>query len=74
MKKSLGTIILSAATALMLAGCCAKGGTEAAPLPDKGEVLLNGKPLTLQDTYNIGYLPEERGAQSQEASREAKRK
>lgn len=29
--------------------------------PDKGEVLLNGKPLTLQDTYNIGYLPEERG-------------
>ena len=39
MKKSLGTIILSAATALMLAGCCAKGGTEAAPLPDKGEVL-----------------------------------
>ncbi len=29
--------------------------------PDKGEVLLNGKPLTLQNTANIGYLPEERG-------------
>lgn len=29
--------------------------------PDKGEVLLNGKPLTLNDTANIGYLPEERG-------------
>ena len=39
MKKSLGTIILSVATALMLAGCCAKGGSETAPLPDKGEVL-----------------------------------
>ena len=39
MKKYFGTIILSAAIALMLTGCCAKGGTEAAPLPDKGEVL-----------------------------------
>ncbi len=29
--------------------------------PDSGEVLLNGKPLTLKDTANIGYLPEERG-------------
>ena len=29
--------------------------------PDKGEVFLNGKPLTLNDTANIGYLPEERG-------------
>ncbi len=29
--------------------------------PDKGEVLLNGKPLTLKNTANIGYLPEERG-------------
>lgn len=29
--------------------------------PDKGEILLNGKPLTLKDTTNIGYLPEERG-------------
>ena len=29
--------------------------------PDKGVVLLNGKPLTLQDTARIGYLPEERG-------------
>ncbi len=29
--------------------------------PDKGEVLLNGKPLTLKETTNIGYLPEERG-------------
>ena len=29
--------------------------------PDKGEVLLNRKPLTLNDTANIGYLPEERG-------------
>ncbi len=29
--------------------------------PDKGEVLLNGKPLTIKDTANIGYLPEERG-------------
>jgi ABC-2 type transport system ATP-binding protein len=29
--------------------------------PDKGKVLLNGKPLTINDTANIGYLPEERG-------------
>lgn len=29
--------------------------------PDKGEVLLNGKPLSLKETTNIGYLPEERG-------------
>ena len=29
--------------------------------PDKGEVLLNGKRLSLNDTANIGYLPEERG-------------
>lgn len=29
--------------------------------PDKGEVLLNGKNLSIQDTANIGYLPEERG-------------
>ena len=29
--------------------------------PDKGEVLLNNTPLTLQHTANIGYLPEERG-------------
>ncbi len=29
--------------------------------PDKGEVLLNGKPLSLKETANIGYMPEERG-------------
>lgn len=29
--------------------------------PDKGEVRLNGKTLTPQNTANIGYLPEERG-------------
>ena len=29
--------------------------------PDKGHVFLNGKPLSLKDTMNIGYLPEERG-------------
>lgn len=29
--------------------------------PDSGQVLLNGNPLTLKDTANIGYLPEERG-------------
>lgn len=39
MKKSLSTIIISTATAFMLAGCCAKGETEAVPLPDKGEIL-----------------------------------
>ncbi|MDO4191490.1 MAG: ATP-binding cassette domain-containing protein [Bacteroidales bacterium] len=30
-------------------------------LPDSGEVLLNGKRLTFDDTAHIGYLPEERG-------------
>ncbi len=29
--------------------------------PDRGEVLLNGKPLSLSDSARIGYLPEERG-------------
>lgn len=29
--------------------------------PDTGEVLLNGKRLTMADTARIGYLPEERG-------------
>ncbi|MBI9054204.1 MAG: ATP-binding cassette domain-containing protein [Bacteroidales bacterium] len=29
--------------------------------PDKGEVLLNGKPLQPEDVNLIGYLPEERG-------------
>lgn len=29
--------------------------------PDSGEVLLNGKHLTFNDTAQIGYLPEERG-------------
>lgn len=29
--------------------------------PDKGKVLLNGKPLSLKNSANIGYLPEERG-------------
>ena len=29
--------------------------------PDKGEVILNNKPLTINNTTNIGYLPEERG-------------
>ena len=29
--------------------------------PDKGEVILNGKPLSLKETAKIGYLPEERG-------------
>ena len=29
--------------------------------PDKGHVFLNGNPLSLKDTMNIGYLPEERG-------------
>lgn len=29
--------------------------------PDSGEVLLNGRRLTFEDTVNIGYLPEERG-------------
>ena len=30
-------------------------------MPDSGQVLLNGKPLTPDDIANIGYLPEERG-------------
>ena len=29
--------------------------------PDSGTVTLGGKPLTKEDVYNIGYLPEERG-------------
>ncbi len=29
--------------------------------PDKGQVILNGKPLTPSDISKIGYLPEERG-------------
>ena len=29
--------------------------------PDSGEVLLNGRPLSSEDIYKIGYLPEERG-------------
>ena len=30
-------------------------------VPDEGEVLLDGKPLTQDDIIKIGYLPEERG-------------
>ena len=30
-------------------------------MPDNGEVLLNGKRLTTDDIYKIGYMPEERG-------------
>ena len=30
-------------------------------MPDSGQVLLNGKPLSPHDVDNIGYLPEERG-------------
>lgn len=30
-------------------------------IPDQGEVLFEGKPITEQDIYRIGYLPEERG-------------
>ena len=30
-------------------------------IPDQGEVLLKGKPLTDKDIFNIGYMPEERG-------------
>ena len=30
-------------------------------MPDSGEILLNGKPLSPNDIANIGYLPEERG-------------
>ncbi len=29
--------------------------------PDSGEILFNGRRLTLSDTTNVGYLPEERG-------------
>lgn len=29
--------------------------------PDKGEIFLNGKPMTRADISKIGYLPEERG-------------
>lgn len=29
--------------------------------PDSGQVLMNGLPSTINDIYNIGYLPEERG-------------
>ena len=30
-------------------------------LPDEGRVLFNGEPITQQDIFRIGYLPEERG-------------
>ena len=30
-------------------------------LPDAGRVLFRGKPITDEDIYSIGYLPEERG-------------
>ena len=30
-------------------------------LPDKGRILFNGEPITEEDIFNIGYLPEERG-------------
>jgi len=30
-------------------------------IPNSGEVLFNGKPITQEDVYKIGYLPEERG-------------
>ena len=30
-------------------------------MPDSGQVLLDGKPLSPKDIANIGYLPEERG-------------
>ena len=30
-------------------------------LPDSGRILFNDKPITQQDIYRIGYLPEERG-------------
>lgn len=29
--------------------------------PDTGQVMLNGRPLKLEDVHRIGYLPEERG-------------
>lgn len=30
-------------------------------LPDSGRILFDGKPITQQDIFRIGYLPEERG-------------
>ena len=30
-------------------------------LPDKGRILFNGEPITEEDIFRIGYLPEERG-------------
>ena len=30
-------------------------------LPDEGRILFNGHPITQQDIFRIGYLPEERG-------------
>lgn len=30
-------------------------------MAEKGRVLLDGKPLTAEDVYHIGYMPEERG-------------
>lgn len=30
-------------------------------MPDSGEILFNGRPMTQKDVYRIGYLPEERG-------------
>ncbi|MBQ9137019.1 MAG: ATP-binding cassette domain-containing protein [Alistipes sp.] len=30
-------------------------------IPDQGSVLFDGKPISQQDIYRIGYLPEERG-------------
>jgi len=29
--------------------------------PDKGQILLNGRPISRKDIVNIGYMPEERG-------------
>ena len=29
--------------------------------PDKGRILLNGRPIQANDIFSIGYLPEERG-------------
>ena len=30
-------------------------------MPDKGQIILDGRPLQLEDVAHIGYLPEERG-------------
>lgn len=30
-------------------------------LPDEGQIFFDGKPITQQDIFRIGYLPEERG-------------